>query len=105
MPPPNYVPSIASILLSPEPTPPTPSTIPTPSTVTVHDQAMDSPTNVNASDATSPDNRPPGGTRRTGAKTPRRVQWMFDEPQETSSTRALDEHGLDVCRALLLLWL
>ncbi|KAI0750391.1 hypothetical protein C8Q74DRAFT_1211863 [Fomes fomentarius] len=56
---------------------------------------MDSPTNVNASDATPPDNRPPGGTRRTGTKTPRRVQWMFDEPQETSSTRALDEHGLD----------
>ncbi|KAI0942559.1 hypothetical protein AcW1_003155 [Taiwanofungus camphoratus] len=48
--------------------------------------------------------RPPGGTRRSGAKTPRKVQWMVDErgadPQEkgderVASPRALDEHGLD----------
>ena len=41
-------------------------------------------------------NRPPGGTRRSGHKTPRKVQWQdYDEPPE-SSPRALDEHGLDV---------
>ncbi|KAI0708738.1 hypothetical protein C8T65DRAFT_779756 [Cerioporus squamosus] len=43
------------------------------------------------------DTRPPGGTRRSGQKTPRRVQWMFDEPAQATSPspRALDEHGLD----------
>ena len=44
------------------------------------------------------DTRPPGGTRRSGQKTPRRVQWMFDEPSQaiSPSPRALDEHALDV---------
>ncbi|RDX46358.1 DUF1212-domain-containing protein [Lentinus brumalis] len=41
------------------------------------------------------DTRPPGGTRRSGQKTPRRVQWQFDEPSQALSPRALDEHGLD----------
>ena len=40
--------------------------------------------------------RPPGGTRRSGTKTPRKVQWQdSDEPLEATK-RALDEHGLDV---------
>ena len=42
------------------------------------------------------DNRPPGGTRRSGGtKTPRKVQWT-DERDVVDSPRALDEHGLDV---------
>lgn len=40
-------------------------------------------------------NRPPGGTRRSGAKTPRKVQWQDDDSAE-GQRRALDEHGLDV---------
>ncbi|KAI0753996.1 hypothetical protein C8Q80DRAFT_1216283 [Daedaleopsis nitida] len=40
------------------------------------------------------DSRPPGGTRRSGAKTPRRVQWLA-ENDRTPSSRALDEQGLD----------
>lgn len=58
----------------------------------------------------SPD-RPPGGTRRHGAKTPRKVRRVFDgqeglpQPVEpTSSSRALDEYGFDV-RFLCLFWL
>ena len=90
MPPPHHVPSIASILCSPNLTPPS-----------SNETAMDTPPNVNATggsdpSSTQPDTRPPGGTRRSGNKTPRRVQWMFDEGQATSSPRALDEHGLDV---------
>ena len=68
---------------------------------------MDPPPNITLSTATNtnsseqvtppaPDNRPPGGTRRSGVKTPRRVQWMADEREGSPSTRALDEHGLDV---------
>ncbi|KAI0367111.1 DUF1212-domain-containing protein [Pilatotrama ljubarskyi] len=57
---------------------------------------MDSPPNVNPPDIPAPvDNRPPGGTRRSGHKTPRKVQWVFDEPDGSPSTRALDEHALD----------
>ncbi|KAH9895599.1 DUF1212-domain-containing protein [Cubamyces lactineus] len=57
---------------------------------------MDSPPAMNAPDSTvSGDNRPPGGTRRSGHKTPRKVQWVFDEPNGSPSTRALDEHALD----------
>ncbi|KAF9810817.1 hypothetical protein IEO21_06797 [Rhodonia placenta] len=45
------------------------------------------------------DNRPPGGTRRSGGtKTPRKVQWHDERDASTESTespRALDEHGLD----------
>jgi hypothetical protein len=42
--------------------------------------------------------RPVGGTARTpGVKTPRKVQWAADEGADpSSSTHALDEHGLDV---------
>lgn len=50
--------------------------------------------------ATVDDGRPAGGTARTsGTKTPRKVQWAFDEEHpvpSASSTHALDEHGLDV---------
>ncbi|TBU25246.1 hypothetical protein BD311DRAFT_780441 [Dichomitus squalens] len=61
---------------------------------------MDTPPNVNGSGGSDPasaqpDTRPPGGTRRSGNKTPRRVQWIFEEGQATTSPRALDEHGLD----------
>ncbi|KAI0643470.1 DUF1212-domain-containing protein [Trametes meyenii] len=59
---------------------------------------MDSPPNPNVSTPDQPapvDNRPPGGTRRSGHKTPRKVQWVFDEPDDSPSTRALDEHALD----------
>ncbi|OBZ72873.1 hypothetical protein A0H81_06706 [Grifola frondosa] len=43
--------------------------------------------------------RPPGGTRRSGTKTPRKVQWVFDDDAEAStSSRGLDEHGLDRSR-------
>ena len=51
------------------------------------------------------DGRPPGGTARTpGTKTPRKVQWAFDErekppgpsPDPSLSRHALDELGLDV---------
>jgi hypothetical protein len=40
--------------------------------------------------------RPPGGTRRPGNKTPRKVQWVGQEESPERHTRALDEHGLDV---------
>ncbi|KAI0773058.1 DUF1212-domain-containing protein [Trametes elegans] len=57
---------------------------------------MDSPPNVNPLDNVEPaDNRPPGGTRRSGHKTPRKVQWVFDDPEGSPSTRALDEHAID----------
>ncbi|KAM5545760.1 hypothetical protein V8D89_000798 [Ganoderma adspersum] len=57
---------------------------------------MASPSSATGSDqAAQPDTRPPGGTRRSGNKTPRRVQWMFDERNPSPSPRALDEHGLD----------
>ncbi|EIW52517.1 DUF1212-domain-containing protein [Trametes versicolor FP-101664 SS1] len=57
---------------------------------------MDSPPHMNPSDPTAPaDNRPPGGTRRSGHKTPRKVQWVFDETDGSPSSRALDEHALD----------
>ncbi|KAH9847729.1 DUF1212-domain-containing protein [Lenzites betulinus] len=58
---------------------------------------MDSPPNVSDLNHTPPaDNRPPGGTRRSGHKTPRKVQWVFDEPNDGSpSMHALDEHALD----------
>ncbi|THG96495.1 hypothetical protein EW026_g5356 [Hermanssonia centrifuga] len=39
--------------------------------------------------------RPPGGTRRSGNKTPRKVQWVDNDEGAESSTRALDEHGLN----------
>lgn len=46
------------------------------------------------------DGRPAGGTARTpGTKTPRKVQWVDDKdsvPAGSTSTHALDEHGLDV---------
>ncbi|KAL7278313.1 hypothetical protein ACG7TL_008289 [Trametes sanguinea] len=84
MPPrPHHVPSIASILLSPTPS-------------TSNDSTMDTPPSVNPPDHAPPsDNRPPGGTRRSGHKTPRKVQWVFDEAEGSPSTRALDEHALD----------
>jgi hypothetical protein len=41
-------------------------------------------------------NRPPGGTRRSGIKTPRKVQWQDDDEQPEASRRALDERGVDV---------
>ena len=86
MPPPHHVPSIASILCSTDTTPSSTS-----------ESAMDSPSNATGSDqAAQPDTRPPGGTRRSGNKTPRRVQWMSDERPNLPSPRALDEHGLDV---------
>lgn len=44
--------------------------------------------------------RPPGGTRRSGVKTPRKVQWM-DHGDERGNTQALDESGVNV-RSLLL---
>ncbi|PIL34619.1 hypothetical protein GSI_03398 [Ganoderma sinense ZZ0214-1] len=57
---------------------------------------MASPSNATGPDqAAQPDTRPPGGTRRSGTKTPRRVQWMSDERNPSPSPRALDEHGLD----------
>ncbi|KAI8977722.1 DUF1212-domain-containing protein [Trametes punicea] len=57
---------------------------------------MDTPPTVNApSHAATIDDRPPGGTRRSGHKTPRKVQWVIDEPPGSPSTRALDEHALD----------
>lgn len=41
--------------------------------------------------------RPPGGTRRSGHKTPRRVQWLDgNEDNASPSSRALDERGIDV---------
>lgn len=41
--------------------------------------------------------RPPGGTRRSGMKTPRKVQWLdHDEDNSPDAARALDEHGVDV---------
>ena len=42
--------------------------------------------------------RPAGGIARTsGVKTPRKVQWAADGGDDpSSSTHALDEHGLDV---------
>ncbi|KAJ2965990.1 hypothetical protein NUW54_g13938 [Trametes sanguinea] len=84
MPPrPHHVPSIASILLSPTPS-------------TSNDSNMDTPPSVNPPEHAPPsDNRPPGGTRRSGHKTPRKVQWVFDEAEGSPSTRALDEHALD----------
>lgn len=43
------------------------------------------------------DDRPPGGTRRSGNKTPRKVQWQdYDDESSEPSKRALDEHGLDL---------
>ncbi|KAI9060774.1 DUF1212-domain-containing protein [Trametes sanguinea] len=57
---------------------------------------MDTPPSVNPPEQAPPsDNRPPGGTRRSGHKTPRKVQWVFDEAEGSPSTRALDEHALD----------
>ncbi|GBE85956.1 Pheromone-regulated membrane protein [Sparassis crispa] len=43
----------------------------------------------------SQDDRPPGGTRRSGAKTARKVQWVENDREPITSIRALDEHGLD----------
>ncbi|KAI0086031.1 hypothetical protein BDY19DRAFT_375413 [Irpex rosettiformis] len=43
------------------------------------------------------ENRPPGGTRRPGNKTPRKVQWVGGEEESPERhTRALDEHGLNL---------
>ncbi|OCH92004.1 DUF1212-domain-containing protein [Obba rivulosa] len=44
--------------------------------------------------AMQPD-RPPGGTRRSGHKTPRKVQWQVEEPSQPSGLAQLDERGLD----------
>lgn len=60
------------------------------------DEHHDSPEPPQASEP----ERPPGGTRRSGTKTPRKVQWVFDEQERPSdpstSSRALDEYGFDV---------
>lgn len=81
--PPHVQPSIESILLQ------------TQSTSTL---IMDSGSPPRIPSPTQ-DNRPPGGTRRSGGtKTPRKVQWHDERDASTESTespRALDEHGLD----------
>ncbi|CAA7264465.1 unnamed protein product [Cyclocybe aegerita] len=43
----------------------------------------------------SDNDRPPGGTSRSGARTPRKVQWMDVHELEQRSSHMLDESGLD----------
>jgi len=98
---PRHVPpSIESILLSAQSTQSTQSTATLTNTIGTMDSGsppqIPSPLPLD----NMQDNRPPGGTRRSGgAKTPRKVQWHDERdvvPDANASTRALDEHGLDV---------
>jgi len=97
---PRHVPpSIESILLSAQSTQSTQSTATLTNTIGTMDSGsppqIPSPLPLD----NMQDNRPPGGTRRSGgAKTPRKVQWHDERdvvPDANASTRALDEHGLD----------